>query len=132
MPPVARLWLLAQREAVEKRRVRAPRAFTDRGYVFPSTRGTRANGDQIVCVLKRIVRAAGIDLEAERYGTHMLRHSWVTSLLEGGEDLYVVSKLAGHARIATTIDTYGHVTGAAASRAAGIVGDRLTIPRGRV
>lgn len=126
VPPVARLWLVLQREAVERRRARAPRTFVDRGLVFPSTLGTRANADQIVVVLKRIVRASGVAVQAERYGTHMLRHSWVTSLLEGGEDLYVVSKLAGHARVSTTIDVYGHVTGAAASHAAGIVGDRLT------
>lgn len=130
VPPVARLWLLAQRDMIERRQARNPRTFTDHGYVFPSTLGTRANADQLVVVLKRIVRASGVAVSAERYGTHMLRHSWVTSLLEGGEDLYVVSKLAGHARIATTIDVYGHVTGAAASHAAGIVGDRLTSRRG--
>ncbi|MEW6048916.1 MAG: tyrosine-type recombinase/integrase [Bacillota bacterium] len=41
---------------------------------------------------------------------HDARHTWATMMLEAGEDPKVVSELRGHSPIATTADTYGHVT----------------------
>ena len=38
-----------------------------------------------------------------------LRHSWVTLSLASGVDVKTVSKWAGHASVAFTLDTYAHV-----------------------
>ena len=45
---------------------------------------------------------------------HALRHTALTSMATSGVPLAVVSRVAGHESITTTIDLYGHVTEQAA------------------
>ena len=45
-----------------------------------------------------------------QFGPHSLRHTYATTLLRKGTRLEVVSKLLGHASVATTVDVYGHLT----------------------
>ena len=40
---------------------------------------------------------------------HATRHTFATWLLEGGADIRWVQRQLGHATIAQTADTYGHV-----------------------
>jgi integrase len=63
-----------------------------------------------------VSRFAAASLPAQRF--HDLRHACATLLLEAGEDLGVVSKLLGHANLATTADVYAHLTPAMGQRAA--------------
>ena len=56
-----------------------------------------------------------------------LRHACATLRLEQGEELAVVSRILGHASIATTADVYGHLTDAMLGRAA----DRTDVILGR-
>jgi integrase len=49
---------------------------------------------------------------------HDLRHACATLRLEQGEELAVVSRVLGHASLAATADTYGHLTSAMLDRAA--------------
>ena len=49
-------------------------------------------------ILKRLRKAAGVD----SFSPHDLRRSFVTALLEAGEDVLTVQKLAGHADVTTT------------------------------
>jgi len=45
-----------------------------------------------------------------RYNFHSLRHTHATILLEGGAVPKDIQERLGHSKIATTIDTYSHVT----------------------
>jgi len=40
---------------------------------------------------------------------HCLRHAWATMLFEAGENLCAVSRVLGHASIATTASFHSHV-----------------------
>jgi integrase/recombinase XerD len=44
------------------------------------------------------------------FGPHLFRHTYATWLLRKGAGMESVQQLLGHASIATTIDTYGHLT----------------------
>jgi integrase/recombinase XerD len=53
----------------------------------------------------RLRRRTGIDFEP-----HQWRHTYATWLLRRGAGMESVKELLGHASIATTVDTYGHLT----------------------
>ena len=53
----------------------------------------------------RLRQRTGIDFEP-----HQWRHTYATWLLRKGAGMESVKELLGHASIATTIDTYGHLT----------------------
>jgi len=61
-------------------------------------RHTRLRGESISYILRRRQQAAG----TERFSPHDLRRSFVTALLDAGEDVFTVQKLAGHADATTT------------------------------
>jgi integrase/recombinase XerD len=51
-------------------------------------------------LVERLVAAAGID--AKRVSPHAMRHSYAMRVLRHGGDVVALSKLLGHASIATT------------------------------
>ncbi len=59
----------------------------------------------------RLRHATGIDLSP-----HSFRHTYATWLLRRGAGVESVKELLGHASVATTIDTYGHLTAEDARR----------------
>lgn len=74
-----------------------------RGYVGPDLFvSPKTGGAMSVEGLQRIIRivrrASGVPFSA-----HMLRHSFVTHLLHKGVPLHVVSRLAGHRQLTTTM-----------------------------
>lgn len=58
--------------------------------------------------LKTILAGAGLDEPQPRL--HDLRHSHVAWLIAAGAPMPVIQARLGHEKIATTIDTYGHLT----------------------
>lgn len=79
-------------------------------YIFPSPRCQGPIGFSAVqrwwtgdCA------AAGIPAGEDGYTIHSLRHMFTTLLIDGGEDLKVVSKILGHSDTKTTQDVYRHV-----------------------
>ncbi|MBO8138713.1 MAG: tyrosine-type recombinase/integrase [Desulfotomaculum sp.] len=57
-------------------------------------------------ILKKYCRIAGI----ENISTHILRHSFCTRLMSKNVPIPVISKLAGHSNIQTTINFYVNVS----------------------
>jgi integrase/recombinase XerD len=81
----------------------------DSDYVFVNLWG-RPQGrpwsyPAVYDLVGRLRRRSGVD-----FGPHHFRHTYATWLLRRGAGLESVKELLGHASIATTVDTYGHLT----------------------
>lgn len=63
------------------------------------------NPDTITQAFERLVRSS----ELPRTRLHDLRHTHASHLLAAGVNVKVVSERLGHASVAFTLDTYGHV-----------------------
>lgn len=77
-----------QRTSVAEERERA---------LFIGPRGARLTPRSIDRVVRGVAGRAGLELSA-----HVLRHTCVTNLVRGGNDLVLVAELAGHRRLETT------------------------------
>jgi integrase/recombinase XerC len=67
--------------------------------LFLNQRGQRLSAKGAHDVITGLAAAAGLDDDAT---THVLRHSFATTLVRGGTDLVIVAELLGHARLETT------------------------------
>lgn len=74
-------------------------------YVFLNRRGEHLTRTMILIMLKNLAAAAGIK---KTISPHTLRHSFATSMLEGGANLRVIQMLLGHEQITTT-EIYTHI-----------------------
>ena len=78
----------------------------DENFVFTTELGRHLSKCTVYESFKRCAKAAG--LPETRF--HDLRHTYATLALEQGTDIKTVSSNLGHATVAFTLDTYGHVT----------------------
>ncbi|EDS77509.1 phage integrase [Clostridium botulinum C str. Eklund] len=71
---------------------------------------TKENGELVSSdSLKYLSRVVNYDLGI-KFNFHALRHTHATMLLEGGANIKDIQKRLGHSKLATTMDTYSHVT----------------------
>jgi len=81
----------------------------DSDYVFVNLwaepRGRPLAYPAVYDLVVRLRRAMGV-----AFGPHLFRHTYATWLLRRGAGMEAVKELLGHASVATTIDTYGHLT----------------------
>ncbi len=68
--------------------------------LFLNARGGRLGVRGASHILARLAEDAGID--AEDFTSHVLRHTFGTTLVRGGHDLVLVAELMGHRRLETT------------------------------
>jgi integrase len=99
LPPVVVLALAAHREAT------ADRPASVAGYIFTTPRGTPMDP-------RNVSRAWALERERLRLPAiriHDLRHTAASLMLARGFTLEDVKRVLGHASIAQTSDTYGHL-----------------------
>jgi integrase len=92
------------------------RAVSDRpgGPILLSSRGTRMDGHAATRRLRQLAGTAGVQLA--RTHPHMLRHTFVTTMLDAGVDLRDVQIAARHADPRTTCATTGPARTSTATR----------------
>lgn len=79
--------------------------YTDSNFVC-----TKENGEPLTTdSLKYLSRIVNYELQIS-FNFHSLRHPHATMLLEAGANIKDTQQRLGHSRIATTMDTYSHIT----------------------
>jgi integrase len=81
-------------------------AWNEDDLVFCTRGGTPISQSNLFLSHKTALKAAGLPAKVRVYD---LRHAFVTFSLLAGVDAKTVSAEAGHASVAFTMDTYGHV-----------------------
>ncbi len=93
--------------------------YRDFGYVFSWPDGRALHPDNIADWFKQHTRAADLP----RIRLHDVRHSYATAALKAGISAKVISERLGHASVAFTLQTYGHVIPGMDKDAAATVAD---------
>jgi integrase len=93
------------REAIVAEYETRKQTLTETSPLFPSEEGTWIWPRNFTTHYKAVLRRAGLP---ETTRVHDLRHTMVTTALNNGQPLTVVSKYVGHSSVAITADIYGH------------------------
>jgi integrase len=101
-------------EALEEQQRRQRSAGRLFSYVFATSSGEPLEATNV----DRAYHKAREDAGLPHRPWHSLRHYAATVLLQEGDSLFAVSKMLGHSAIATTANTYAHLTPAMAQESA--------------
>lgn len=74
------------------------------GFVFTTEFGRPVDPRNVLRTLKSAAKKAKI----EGACVHTLRHSWASAMMDGGENIKIVSEILGHSSVAITGDIYVH------------------------
>ncbi|MGU9083454.1 tyrosine-type recombinase/integrase [Clostridium perfringens] len=97
--------LLEHKAWQEDNRTKYGKWYKDSAFVC-----TKKNGDPVTTnTYKYMNRVVNYELQI-KFSMHSLRHTHATLLLEGGANIKDIQKRLGHSKLATTMDTYSHVT----------------------
>ena len=91
-------------------------------WVFPSPVGGPISPDNVLHMLHRVLKRAGLP----RVRFHDLRHTFAILALQNGVDIKTVSGMPGHFPAAFILDTYAHITTSAQKEAARTIEKVLT------
>lgn len=83
-----------------------------RQYIFVNRNGKPCTSVGIDSSLSRIVKNYNKQYPEEplpEISLHVLRHTFISRCAESGMNVKVLQKIAGHARISTTLDIYAHL-----------------------
>ena len=80
----------------------------DQDAIFLNRNGQRLSARGVQRAVERVLRQAGVTTV---HGTHILRSSFATHLLDAGADLRAIQELLGHVQLSTT-QIYTHVSSA--------------------
>jgi len=100
---IQNLRLLKQRQKIEA--IKDGKPFDNNKIVFNTANGSIHEAKNVARVLHRILKTAGL----KRITLHCLRHTFVTRMLEAGEDIKTISEIIGHSKVSFTLDTYAHI-----------------------
>ena len=102
------LCLIARhKELVETHRGTLGAQWNHEGWLFASAEGAVSAPRALNAKFSRLLKRAR--LADKGYGLHTLRHTHISQLLMRNVPPLVVSRRAGHASTATTMNLYGHV-----------------------
>jgi hypothetical protein len=105
LDPVTLQVLQEHRKRQAEDRQAVGRRYRDDGYVFTWPDGRPLHPDNIAHWFEQHTRAAGLP----RIRLHDVRHSYATAALKARISARVISERLGHASVAFTLQTYGHV-----------------------
>jgi integrase len=105
MPPIVVSALRSHRARQALERLAAGEKWVDLDLVFPSDRGTLADGPNVTHRFHKLLERSG--LPPMRF--HDLRHACASLLLVQGVHPRVVMETLGHSQISLTMNTYSHV-----------------------
>lgn len=114
--------LRARYEQQRLERIAARDKWQEFGLVFTTYRGTPFEPANIFPEFKNLLKRAGVpDIRF-----HDLRHTAASLMLNHGIPPFLVSKRLGHARVGTTLDTYGHLLPGADEEAVRLLDELFT------
>lgn len=97
--------LIEHREWQHNNKIKYGQWYQDSNFVC-----TKENGEPLnINSYKYLSRVVNYELGIN-FSMHSLRHTHATLLLENGANIKDIQKRLGHSKIATTMDTYSHVT----------------------
>ncbi|MDA8336686.1 MAG: site-specific integrase [Peptococcaceae bacterium] len=92
-----------QRKKVLQEAMKA-KVWEDNNLVFPNTKGRHSHYSTVLRHIDKILLSAGVSLT----GTHLLRHTFGSVLIDNGVPIPAVSKILGHANPGLTARVYAH------------------------